>query len=215
MEELIDNDGTVGLWVQLTDPGNQHCPGHTTRETHDVGINGTPLRPKLDGPQGQAERRLFGYQFQYVVRNSGAVQRTQFGIVKTAQQVVVEQIPLGSQGGYFGECSDPGKDEIDADVGVLELDDWNEGIGHGGQIGDGSGGRQLLEQAGEELEEVLSGNVFRCDDEGIDIGAWAEDTQAVTAIGKDSAARRFLDGWALLVHPLGDFLDEDVGDGLE
>lgn len=65
------------------------------------------------------------------------------------------------------------------------------------------------------LEEVLPGDVFGRDDEGIDIRARTEDSQAVTSVGEDAASGRLDDGCILRVSLLGDALDEDVGDGLD
>lgn len=65
------------------------------------------------------------------------------------------------------------------------------------------------------FEEVLSGDVFRCDDEGVDIRARAEDPQAITSVREDAASSRLDDRRILGVSLLGDALHEDVGDGLD
>ena len=40
-KELADNDSSCSRWVELTYPGNHHCPRNSTRKAHDVGIYGS------------------------------------------------------------------------------------------------------------------------------------------------------------------------------
>lgn len=65
------------------------------------------------------------------------------------------------------------------------------------------------------FEEVLSSDIFGCDDEGIDIGARTEDSQAITSVREDAASGRLHYGCILGVSLLGDALHKDVGDGLD
>lgn len=62
---------------------------------------------------------------------------------------------------------------------------------------------------------MLSGDIFGADDEGIDIGAWAEDAQTIASISEDSTARSLLDRRVVGMRPLGDLSDELNGDVLE
>ena len=41
-EKPADNSSGRNIRVELTYPGNEHCPSHTTEESAYVGINSSP-----------------------------------------------------------------------------------------------------------------------------------------------------------------------------
>src|SRR5277367_4197748 len=47
-EELKDDSGGGGFWVQLADSSDEHGPSYATRETHNIGVDSTSLCPELD-----------------------------------------------------------------------------------------------------------------------------------------------------------------------
>ena len=86
-EESADNSTGRNIWVQLTYPGDEHCPGYTAEESADIGIDGPSyefdrwacfrlggesfelltLSPMLDTPQGISENPHVWYQPQNLV----------------------------------------------------------------------------------------------------------------------------------------------------
>lgn len=210
-EELIHYHGCGSLWVELADAGNQHGPRHTSGETHNVCIDGAALGPELDGSQGLSEGASLGDQVKDLIRHTCAVQGTKLGLIQTTQKgrvlqrQVLRQLLL-----YY-----PGEDQIDADAGILEFDDGDEGVGDDGQAGDGVLGGHFDEHPREVLEIVISRNILGGDDEGIDIGSGPINTKAIAAVGEDLAYGSADEDVVLGLPNSGHVLDKLVTDGLE
>lgn len=114
----------------------------------------------------------------------------------------------------LGQGGDSGEDEVDADAPVLELDDGYKGPLDSGQAGDGARWGHLYEQIREVFEVVVARDVSGSGNEGIEIGAGAEDAQAVAAVGEDLApcisdkdiVVRLLDAG----HPADEFISDTL-----
>jgi hypothetical protein len=68
---------------------------------------------------------------------------------------------------------------------VLHLDDRNECVGDWVEFGDVFCVGHVLEREREVLEKVINVDVFRCDDESINIGVRTVDTQRVATKCED------------------------------
>lgn len=62
---------------------------------------------------------------------------------------------------------------------------------------------------------MLSRDILGPNYEGVNVGAWAKDTQAVASISEDATTRSFLDGRVVGMRPLGDLSNEHNGNALE
>ena len=81
--------------------------------------------------------------------------------------------------------NDSGEDQVYAYARILKLDNRDECVGDHGQICDGALGGHGNQELREVHEVVFAGDVFRGDDEGIDIGARAKNPEPETAIRED------------------------------
>jgi hypothetical protein len=210
-EELVDDDRRGGLGVQLTHASNEHRPSDTSREAHDVGVNSSPLCPQLHSSESHSESAFLRHEIEDLVGYASTVERPQLSFIQTTQQAIIPQIQVWIK----LLLDDPREDQINADVGVLELDNWNKGICDNGHVGNGSLGCHFDEQFGKMLEIVLARNVFWRDNEGIDIRTGTVDAKQKAAVGEhlaDCISNKYFVVRFLLSR---DLLNEGIADLLE
>ena len=51
----LEKSGGSSIGIQLTHPGDEHCPTDPSQEAHHVAVDSVLLRPQLDTSQGQSE----------------------------------------------------------------------------------------------------------------------------------------------------------------
>jgi hypothetical protein len=156
--------------AQATPPGKPTTLPYTTRPVKVSSGHGPKertLSPELHGAEGVAERLLLRDKHKDLVRHTRAVDAAQVGLVEPAQQRRVLEVEAFRNAGY-GEA---GEDQIDADAGVLELDDRYVSVGHRSGFFDSSGRGHLSEDSHKMLEKVLAGDVFWDDNQRVDVGA--------------------------------------------
>lgn len=112
MKEATDNGRAGRLRVELADACNHHSPGHASRKTHYIGVDGPSLCPKLDGTQSMAKCLDLWHQCQYLIRDSGTIDAAQVGLIKATEKRIVLEIERHR---YRGD-EEPGKDQINADT---------------------------------------------------------------------------------------------------
>jgi len=211
-EELVDDDGGGGFGVQLADASDEHGPGHTAREAHNIRVDGASLRPELNGTEREFESALFWHEMEDLIGDAGAIEGTQLGLVQAAQKGgVFEILKVWRQ----LLLDDAREDQIYADAGVFELDDGDECVGDDGQVGNSALGSHVDEHLGEVFEVIIAGDVFGGDNERVDVGARSEHAQAKAAVREHLSARILDEDVVLGLPRFCDAFDELVADVLQ
>ncbi|KAH3662575.1 hypothetical protein OGAPHI_005827 [Ogataea philodendri] len=148
------------------------------KKSKHVGINGSSLSPKLDGPQSVAEYHLLRHQLENLVGDSCTVQCTQVSIVDISKQVVVFQGQIGRDLRDVQSTTD----QVDVHSVKNRLDDRHKRIGDGLDL---VKLRPTSQQLFENREKVLSGDMFGDNNKSVDIGAWPVHSQSIRAKRKD------------------------------
>lgn len=211
-EEFVDYDRCGGFGIELTDASDEHGPCNTTRESHDIGIYSATLRPELDGTECELESALLRDEGEDLVGDTGAIEGAKLCLVETSQQTRVSQI-IEIRGQLL--LDDSGEDQVNADPRVLELDDGHECIRDNCQVGNGALWGHRDQKIREVLEVVFAGDIFRGDDEGIDVGAGAKDAESEAAVGEDLAVSTADEDFVLGLLFLGDLANKLVADLLK
>jgi hypothetical protein len=164
----------------------------TAQKAEDVAVDPVPLGPQLDRPEREPKILHIRHLPQYLVRDAATVQAAHTLRIQVLQQERITQILR--LGDLFERESRKG--QIDVDPVKAELDDGHEGVRDGAQVGHLVAHAQMLDKAGEV---VVAENVTRRHAEGVNVGAFVVDAEAVGAEGVDFAANG---GGDILRHTL-------------
>ncbi len=155
----------------------------TAQKAENVAVDPVPLGPQLNRPEREPKILHIRHLPQYLIRDAATVQTAHTLRIQVLQQQGIAQV--------LRLCHlferEPRKGQIDVDPVEAELDDRHEGVRDGAQVGHLVTHAQMLDKAGEV---VVAENVTRRHAEGVNVGAFVVDAEAVRAEGVDFAAHR-------------------------
>jgi hypothetical protein len=192
MVSYLYGTGTKQIFLQFYLSSWKKPLPDTAQKTQNVAVDPVPLGPQLNRPEREPKILHIRHLPQYLVCDAATVQAAHTLWIQVLQQEGIAEV--------LRLCNlferEPGKGQIDVDPVEAELDDGHECVGDGAQVGHLVAHAQMLDKAGEV---VVAQNVTRRHAEGVDVGAFVVDAEAVGAEGVDFAANR---GGDILRHAL-------------
>mmetsp|Transcript_68012 Transcript_68012/g.162348 ORF Transcript_68012/g.162348 Transcript_68012/m.162348 type:complete len:473 (+) Transcript_68012:268-1686(+) len=190
------------VWVKLTNPGYQQCPGNATKKAQHIGVYTSPLGPALDEAKRLSKGILVRHQLQDPIGDSVAVYAPNTLVIHIPQHFVILHCFLK----IFPIIQRPhqaSEQQINADTPKLQLDDRSVRARNRDAV------RHmwiLLQLLQEDSEEGLPRHVRRCDAKGVYVAARLHHAKPVGAHCHDLRRHAGFDALCatLLRYPLGD-----------
>lgn len=123
------------------------------------------LCPKLYSPQSKAKRFLLRYKFQDLVRHTSPVERSHFLVIQSSQVVIVFKVEVEGNGREYQAC----KNQIETDTRKFQFDDRHKRVRNRSHLFDSARRGHTFQDRWEVGKEVIDKNMFRRDDQGVDI----------------------------------------------